>query len=117
MGDKRRNERLIRILEDLVANPGCSSPEASRDAAALQGMYDFWAFPRVYPEAIIDAHRQKALERIDQDESGIILAIQDTTEFNFTHHPSTEGLGHLDSAKSRGLKCLRSSVPMARERP
>lgn len=105
LGDKRRNERLICILEDLVARPSCSPPEASRDNAALQGMYDFWASPRVSSEAIIDAHRQKTLDRIDQDESGVILAIQDTTEFNFTHHPSTEGVGHLDSAKSRGLKC------------
>jgi len=105
LGDKRRNERLICILEDLVARPSCSPPEASRDAAALKGMYDFWASPRVSPEAIIDAHRQKTLERIDQDESGLILAIQDTTEFNFTHHPSKKGMGHLDSAKSRGLKC------------
>ena len=71
----------------------------------MQGMYDFWASPRVASDSIIDAHRQKSVNRIEQDESEIILAIQDTTEFNFTHHPQTTGLGHLDSAKSSGLKC------------
>jgi len=32
------------------------------------------------------------------------LAIQDTTELNFTHHPDKKGMGYTDSRTSRGLK-------------
>lgn len=43
LGDARRTQRLIRIVEDLAAKPNASVPQASRDKAAMQGMYDFWA--------------------------------------------------------------------------
>ncbi|PSF31682.1 hypothetical protein C7H19_22345 [Aphanothece hegewaldii CCALA 016] len=42
LGDKRLNKRLIKIVEDLSVAPESSIPAASRDAAAMQGMYDFW---------------------------------------------------------------------------
>jgi hypothetical protein len=34
----------------------------------------------------------------------MVLALQDTTELNFSHHPGKQGLGYLDNANSRGLK-------------
>ena len=43
LGDRRRNRRLIKIVEDLAAQPNESVPQASRDTAAMQGMYEFWA--------------------------------------------------------------------------
>lgn len=42
LGDRRRTERLVKIVEDLVAQPSESVPQASRDNAAMQGIYDFW---------------------------------------------------------------------------
>lgn len=47
LGDARLNRRLVAIVEDLAAAPETSVPQASRSAAALQGMYDFWANRRV----------------------------------------------------------------------
>ena len=102
LGDARRNKRLIQIVEDLAAQPTASVPQASRDEAAVQGAYDFWQSPHVKPERIIAASRDGTLERIK--EHSVVLAIQDTTELNFTHHPQKEGLGYLDSALARGLK-------------
>ena len=32
------------------------------------------------------------------------MAIQDTTDLDFTRHPNTAGLGHLDAKYLRGLK-------------
>ena len=56
LGDVRRNLRLVKIVEDLAASPESSVPLASRDRAALQGMYDFWANPRIKAGSILDAH-------------------------------------------------------------
>ena len=36
LGDKRRNERLVKIVEDLAAKPNESVPQASRDDTNLR---------------------------------------------------------------------------------
>ena len=46
LGDKRRNRRLVKIVEDLSSQPNSSVPQASRDEAAAQGVYEFWGNPR-----------------------------------------------------------------------
>lgn len=102
LGDVRRNRRLVHLVEDLAARPDSSVPQASRDAASTQAAYDFWQSPHVKPEAILAGHHNSTRERVKQQ--SIVLAIQDTTEFNFTDHPNTRGLGYLDNAKCQGLK-------------
>jgi len=108
LGDARSNRRLVRIVEDLAAQPNASVPQASGDWAATPAAYEFWSSPRLKAEAIREAHQKSTLERLRTQES--VLAIQDTTELNFTHHPSKRGMGHLDSASSRGLKVHESVV-------
>lgn len=42
----------------------------------------------------------------------VVLAIQDTTDFNFTSHPATQGLGFINQTEQQGLKvhsCLAFS--------
>ena len=77
-------------------------PQASRDRAAVQAAYDFWRSPHVKPDEILAVPRDSTLERIK--EHSVVLALQDTTELNFTHHPQKQGLGYLDSPRARGLK-------------
>lgn len=102
LGDARRTQRLVRIVEDLAAKPNESVPQASRDRAAMQGMYDFWSNRRVDADAIIGAHAQKAIKRMREHQT--VLAIQDTTELDYSHHRSTQGLGGISKARARGLK-------------
>ncbi|MGJ5676893.1 MAG: IS4 family transposase, partial [Nostochopsis sp.] len=102
LGDKRRNRRLITIVEDLSAQLNESVTQASRDAAAVQGVYEFWANPRIKAEAIISSHASSTVERIKDHE--IILAIQDTTELDFSDHKSKRGIGPLSNPEAKGLK-------------
>ncbi|NET62197.1 MAG: IS4 family transposase [Symploca sp. SIO2E6] len=102
LGDVRRNKRLMRIVSDLAAQPNASVPQASGDLAATQAAYKLWKSPYIKPEAIASAHQRRTLERIKQE--SIVIAIQDTTELNFTHHPAKRGMGYLDNYKTRGLK-------------
>lgn len=102
LGDKRRNKRLVRLVEDLAAQPSASVPQASGDWAATQAAYEFWSSRRIKAQSIGEAHQKSTLERAKQH--SIIIGIQDTTELNFTHHPSKQGMGYLDNANSRGLK-------------
>ncbi len=102
LGDMRRNKRLIRLVSDLAAQPNVSVPQASGDWAATQGAYDFWQSPHVKAEAIRKAHQTSTLERVKQH--AVVIAIQDTTELNFSHHPSKKGMGYLDNPVGSGLK-------------
>jgi hypothetical protein len=102
LGDARRTQRLICVVEDLAAKPNESVPQASRDKAAMQGMYDFFANRRVDADAIIGAHAQKTIERMSEHQT--VLAIQDTTELDYSHHRATQGLGGISKTRARGLK-------------
>ena len=111
LGDKRRNHRLVKIVEDLSSQPEQSVPQASRDGAAVQGVYKFWGNPHIKASAILAAHTDTAVERIKGHET--ILAIQDTTELDFSQkpvrharseNPRRKGMGPLSNSKARGLK-------------
>lgn len=45
LGDARRTKRLIRIVEDLSAQPASSVPQACGNIAATYAAYDFWSSP------------------------------------------------------------------------
>ncbi|MBE9046659.1 transposase, partial [Pleurocapsales cyanobacterium LEGE 10410] len=82
--DKRLNQRLIKIVENLAQQPHASIPQASGDWATTKAIYNFWKSERIEAEDIIEAHRKQTVERAFKEK--IILAIQDTSDFNFTHH-------------------------------
>lgn len=102
LGDARLNRRVVRVVTDLAAQPTASVPQACGTWAATKGVYRLWAAPRVTPEAIRAAHQQQTLERLRGHPT--VLVIQDTTALDFTHHPTTRGLGSLDVPTHQGLK-------------
>src|SRR4051794_1890937 len=103
LGDRRLNRRLVKLVDDLLAAPEASVPQASGDWAATKAAYRFWDNPRVDPDDIRAAHRAITLERLAGHHDEPILAIQDTTSFDFTDHPDTTGLGYLAHSKRRGF--------------
>ncbi|BAZ03500.1 IS4 family transposase [Calothrix sp. NIES-3974] len=102
LGDKRRNKRLIKMVEDLAAQPTSSVPQACGSVAATTAAYDLWSSPYIKPSDISNGHIKSTIERAKEHE--IVLAIQDTTNMDVTSHPATEGIGYLDQRKSLGLK-------------
>ena len=102
MKDIRLKERLIRLVEQLSQKPTASVPLACGNWAQTKASYRFWDNKKVEVDEIIAAHQASTLDRAKDEE--IILAIQDTTDLDFTHHPNTAGLGHLDAKYLRGLK-------------
>lgn len=102
LGDARRNKRLVRIVEDLAAQPSSSVPQACGNIAATSAAYDFWNSPYFQPQDIRSPHIASTIERIKEND--IILAIQDTTSIDLTDHPATSGVGYLDHRKLSGLK-------------
>jgi len=82
LGDKRRKKRLIKIVENLALQPGASIPQASKNMASTTATYDFFSSPYFQPSQIIEAQAKSARDRMKKGE--IVLAIQDTTNLDFT---------------------------------
>ena len=102
LGDKRRTNRLIKIVSNLSANPESSVPMASGTPAETKATYDFWDSPYLEPSMILQGHIESTVERTV--EHPVALAIQDTTELNYTSHKALSKTGYLDSKYAAGLK-------------
>lgn len=95
------NRRLIKLVDDLARRPEGTVAQATGDWAATKAAYRFWDNDRVCPDDLRDALRRDTCERLPVNEP--ILAIQDTTSFDFTSHPATDGLGYLAHPKHTGI--------------
>lgn len=101
--DERLNKRAKKIVREMSENPTGSIPAFSSDSNAVRGAYNFFGNKQVKAEKIIAAQKAATIARIKAGGHRRILAIQDTTEFNFNDHPKTEDLGLLSNAKSAGF--------------
>jgi hypothetical protein len=61
----------------------------------------FWGNKRVSHEAILEKASAETRARLVGEKR--VLLVQDTTSFNFSHHPATEGLGALENANALGF--------------
>jgi hypothetical protein len=103
LGDARRNTRLITLLETLATHPTASLSEACGTWAATKAAYRFFSSSAIEPSAITAAHRTAAISRIQAQEHALVLAIQDTTELNFTSHPALAGRGRISRPGQYGI--------------
>ena len=101
LGDHRRNRRLVTIVEDLAQQPNESVPQASRDTAAMEATYEFWANRRIKATEIISAHTSSTIERIKEHK--VVLAIQDKTEIDLGNRRRTRGIGAIGNQAAKGL--------------
>jgi hypothetical protein len=101
LGDRRRNARLIDLATTLGRQPTAALPQACADEAQLDAAYGFFANPHIAPAAILASHVQATIERCAAQPR--ILAVQDTTLLDYSHHPATTGLGPLATPSHQGL--------------
>lgn len=116
LGDARLERRLLKVAEQLAADPGSSIPSAMSDWSSAKGAYRFFANEEVTREGILDPHYLATAQRIgDADD---VLVVMDSTYLNYTHHPATEGLGRIGSVamgnKLRGV-LVHSALAVAED--
>jgi hypothetical protein len=100
LGDKRLNQRSVKIIEALSADPAASinaSFEKWSDTLAAYRLFDNHG---VTAEAILKPHYEATMARIAQEP--VVLIVQDTTELDFTNHPPTDA-GCLNKTDRFGL--------------
>ncbi len=57
-----------------------------------------FAHPKMNPQTMLEGHRQATLDRIQNTAGNYILALQDTTLYNYTTHSQMKGLGKKQGA-------------------
>ena len=101
LGDARRTRRLIRLMDDLSAQPTGSIPLASGGWAETKAAYRLLDNDALDWREILEVHTQRTAERMQG--CRFVLCIQDTTELDFTSQPGIAGLGRLSYEAQHGL--------------
>ena len=101
LGDERRNRRLMKLMEDLAAQPTASIPLASGGWAETKAAYRLLDNPALEWRDLLEVHTLRTGERLQVHP--VVLCLQDTTEVEFTSQPGIAGLGRRSSAAQHGL--------------
>lgn len=97
--DVRLNRRCQVLAGALEQQPTVPINQACEDWADTKAAYRFMDNPKVSPAAIVASHCQRTVERMKAH--ALVLAVQDTTFFNYTAHPQTEGLGEIGTKEQQ----------------
>src|SRR6266851_2873421 len=101
LGDERRTKRLVELASVLGQHPTAALPEACGDGGMLKAAYRFFDNDAIETQDMLQSHIESTYRRLDQ--VPLVLAVQDTTEVNWTGHPATQGLGPLGHTACQGL--------------
>jgi hypothetical protein len=102
LGDVRLDRRCHRVLHRLFSKPSLSIPAACHGWAEVTATYRFFDNFRVDDFELLRPHRLATIERMRQHP--VVLAIQDTTEFDYTRPEETViGAGPLTYETQSGF--------------
>jgi Transposase DNA-binding/Transposase Tn5 dimerisation domain len=113
LGDLRRTKRLVELAGVLAQHPTAAFPEACGDGAMLKAAYRFFANDAIEPQDFLASHIEATYSRLHQ--VPLVLAVQDTTEVDWTSHLATQGLGPLGHTACQGL-LVHSTLAFTPER-
>ncbi len=100
--DKRLNDRLKVVLNQLAGKPTASIPAACGGYAEMMGAYRFFNNKKVDFENVLQPHIEATTRRIA--EHPVVILAQDTTEIDLTRpEQQVVGAGPLSSDTRRGL--------------
>jgi len=106
LGDKRLNERLVKICDRLSDAPESPINQACLDWKETKAAYRFFQNETVDLNEILGSHRQSTIQRAKAHKT--VLALQDTSYFVYTNHPKTEGLGKMSLKKGKNVDKIYS---------
>ena len=120
LGDDRLNKRLVKMSQEFLKSPESPINKVCENWGDTKAAYRFFSNQNVDYRDITDAHAKATLNRC-QGET-IVLAVQDTSYFNYSHHPKTEDLGvltrfkgkHKDEILTQGL-CMHTTLGLSTE--
>lgn len=108
LGDKRLNWRLLDSAAKLAAKPSVSINQACDDWADTKATYRLFANEKTTMAQILAPHQQRTQERMTRHP--YILAIQDSSYLDYSHHPSKRGMGPIGTSQQTACGLVMHSV-------
>ena len=102
LGDERLNARAAYVAARVLEHPASSLPHACLGWAETKAAYRLLDNEKMDPNAILEAHRNATLERINDTGDERILVVQDTTTLTYTTHHAANGMGAIGGPKQTG---------------
>jgi len=99
-GDKRINDRAIKLLTDLYSHVGGGLSRSCQGPAEIKAAYRYFDNPKVTMHKILQPHFKATLERIKTQK--IVALSQDTTDADMKHMTTVEDLGVLNDTDRPG---------------
>jgi CHAT domain-containing protein len=102
LGDIRRNERLVTIINNVSTQPGASIPQQNGDWSDTKATYEFFKNEQVSIDKLEKAIQHYGDSQLAQQSS--VLLIHDISNISYNDLQAT-GLGYLDNKQGRGVMC------------
>jgi len=99
--DARLGRRALQVGVAIAAHPEQSLPQQMKDRTALRGAYTLLNHPGVTMDQLSQPHWEQTRQAAEQHK--IVLFTEDTTEVDYTHHPTKKGLGPIGNGEGQGL--------------
>lgn len=94
LGDERLRKRLLVLARDFYARPQANIPQAcGGNRARSKAAYRWLGHPAVKMQELLASHYQATARRVASE--AVVLAVQDTTSFNYSQHAALEGAGPI----------------------
>lgn len=104
LGDRRRTNRLIQIADRMAEHPGGTLPDKMRSPKELKALYRFVNHDAVTHDNVMEPHYARTRRRMEE-QKGVVLQVQDTTELDYTGKASLTELGQIGNGSHRGYLC------------
>lgn len=101
LGDKRRNERLVTLINNISSSPGSSIPKQSASWYDTKAAYEFFSNDDIKLSDLETAVKSYGSSLIDENEKTLLIA-HDFCQISFGDLQA-EGLGYLASKDGRGI--------------
>jgi hypothetical protein len=104
-GDIRRNERFVKIIDNLSTQPGSSIPKQNNNWYDTKATYEFFKNEDVSIDSLQQLISSYGVSQIKSAEP--LLIIHDISNISY-NDLKAEGLGYLDNKEGRGILCYSS---------
>lgn len=101
--DKRLRARLGRMVERISQGPHRSLPEIFGTWGETKAAYRFLDNERVTHAELVKGQSMGTSQRIASRREAVVLLVQDSSDFDFSQHRGTEGMGRLENEHMSGF--------------
>ena len=100
LGDIRRNQRFVKIIDNIISKPGHSIPQLSDDWYETKATYEFFKSDKFSYDDLVKGMRQYGIKNI---EASTVLVVHDSSSFSYNNLEATQGLGYIENKQGRGI--------------